>query len=460
MKLRNNFFAQIKKSPLNDFLKDSDNQELMKGAGITFSLKMIGVGFSYIFNIILARLYGAEVMGLFAISIAVAGIFSIFAMVGTETSTVRFVSEHASHGNYGEVKEIYQKMLHIVLPLSFVIAAILFFLSPYIANYIIQKPKLILPLKITAFVLPFGAFMGVNIAALRGLKKVKDAFIFSTILPPIFNFLGLVLLTYLLVKNYLTPFYVNLMTGMLGAFISLKLWNNWSKKMTIEKNIENKRRVSITEILQISLPMFMTSAMLFILGWTDILMLGVFRSAEEVGVYQIAMKIALFSSFSLAAMNSIAAPKISELFWRSKNDQLRKVVRNSSKVIFWSSLPILLIIVIFPNQILGVFGGEFLEGKIALIILTVGQFLNAYFGSIGVLLDMTGNQTIFRNSILVGAVSNIILNSLLIPSYGSTGAAIATAVSTIIWNLIASFAVLRKFKFWVGYLPELQIKKV
>ncbi len=460
MKIPNYLLSQIKKTPLNDLLKDSDNQEIIKGAGTTFSLKIIGLVFSYGFNIFLARVYGAEVMGLFALAITVVGIFSLFAKAGTETSTVRFVAEQAGQKNHGAVKEIYGKTLQIVLPLSIVAAAIFFFLSPFIANYIFQKPKLILPLEITAFVLPFSALMGVNTAALRGLKKIKDAFIFSTILPPFFNILGLILLTYFVVRNYLTPIYVNLITGMIGAFLSLILWNKWSRKLLPDEGQENKAKTSIKEILKVSLPMFMTSAMLFIMGWTDIFMLGMFRSTEEVGIYRIALKIALLSSISLAAVNSIAAPKFSELYWNSENNKLKKVVKNSSKIIFWSSLPILLVIIIFPSQILSIFGREFIVGKTALIILSVGQFLNAYFGSVGVLLDMTGNQNVFRNAILVGAVSNILLNYLLIPPYGIVGAAIATAFSTIIWNLSASLAVLKIFGFWVGYIPEFGVKRV
>jgi hypothetical protein len=79
-KIQNYFLSQIKKTPFNDLVKDPDNQEILKGAGTTFSLKFIGLAFSYIFNILFARLYGAEVMGLFALAITVAGIFSIIGL--------------------------------------------------------------------------------------------------------------------------------------------------------------------------------------------------------------------------------------------------------------------------------------------------------------------------------------------------------------------------------------------
>ena len=67
-----------------------------------------------------------------------------------------------------------------------------------------------------------------------------------------------------------------------------------------------------------------------------------------------------------------------------------------------------------------------------LIILSVGQFFNAYCGSIGYLLNMTGKEKIFKNAILIGAILNIILNFVLIPYWGIIGAAVASAVSYFI----------------------------
>lgn len=172
-------------------VKDSDNREIVKGAGTTFVLKIIGLVSSYGFNIYFARVYGAEVMGIFALAITVAGIFSLFAQMGTQTSLVRFVAQYAGQGNYNAVKKIHKMTLQWVLPLSIYFAVLFYFLSPFIANRIFYKPLLIVTFKITAFVLPFGVLMGVNTASLRGLQKIKDAFVFSTVLPPVFNHIGL-----------------------------------------------------------------------------------------------------------------------------------------------------------------------------------------------------------------------------------------------------------------------------
>jgi len=446
-------FAKIKKTPLNNLVTDADNREILKGAGTTLILKITGLIFLYSFNIYLARLYGAEVMGLFALTLTAANIFTIFAKMGTQTSLVRFVAQYAGQRNFTAVKQIYNKTLQLVLPISIFLCIIFYFLSPFIANDIFHKSKLIIPLRITSFVLPFSTLIGVNTASLRGLKKIRDAFIFSTVLPPVLSTFSLIVFTYFIVKSYLTPIYVNLLTVFTCALYSLILWQKYSKKLIKSDIYEKTIEIKKSEIVKVSMTMFMTSAMLLIMGWTDTFMLGIFRSASEVGVYRISIQIALLTSFTLGAVNSIAAPKFSELYWKNENNALKTVTKFASKVVFLSALPVYLIIVLFSKQILGIFGKEFIAGSIALIILATGQFVNAACGSVGFLLDMTGNQKIFMTAMLIGGTLNIVLNFWLIPFYGIIGAALATAVSTAVWNILASINVYKIYGYWIGYYP-------
>ena len=74
-----------------------------------------------------------------------------------------------------------------------------------------------------------------------------------------------------------------------------------------------------------------------------------------------------------------------------------------------------------------------------------GQLVNVLCGSVGYILNMTENQNIFRNITIFAVVINIFLNLILIPMYGIIGAAIASAISLILWNIISSFYIYRKF---------------
>ena len=79
---------------------------------------------------------------------------------------------------------------------------------------------------------------------------------------------------------------------------------------------------------------------------------------------------------------------------------------------------------------------EFADSYVPLVIICFGQLINASFGSVGSLLNMTGHEKDTTKSIFVGATVNVLLNLLLTPTWGPIGAATATTVTLIVWNVI------------------------
>ena len=75
----------------------------------------------------------------------------------------------------------------------------------------------------------------------------------------------------------------------------------------------------------------------------------------------------------------------------------------------------------------------------------VGQFVNILCGSVGYILMMTEKQNIFKNIMIFATFTNIILNIILIPKYSINGAAIASSISLILWNVISFSYIYRKY---------------
>lgn len=171
------------------------------------------------------------------------------------------------------------------------------------------------------------------------------------------------------------------------------------------------------------------------------------------GIYSIAAKISSIVGLGITALNAIAAPKFAEYWIKGDKKGLLKLARQSTAILFWTTLPILFFIFIFTNHILGFFGNEFKKGVFALIILIVGQFINVISGSTGYILDMTGFQDFAQWIIIISFALNVILNILLIPKYGINGAAIASALTIIFWNIIMSFKIKKILDGWIFYVP-------
>lgn len=180
-------------------------------------------------------------------------------------------------------------------------------------------------------------------------------------------------------------------------------------------------------------------------NYSDILILGVFRSSDEIGVYRIVYQVSTLVVFGLQAVSLVVAPALSRAHATNDKIELQRLVRFSSSLAIVVALPVALLFLVFGEKLLAmVFGLEFSTGQSALIVLAVAQLINASFGSVGVLMNMTRNETALTQAMGVTAVVNVVLNFALVPFFGMIGAAIATLASISIWNSLLFLAARRK----------------
>ena len=191
----------------------------------------------------------------------------------------------------------------------------------------------------------------------------------------------------------------------------------------------------------------------FVMAWTDKLMLGNMMDSDQVGIYFTAFKLSMLASLSLMAINSIAGPKFAEMFSKNDFSSLKKVVHQSTEIIFWTTIPFVIVFFIFPQKIMLLFGDEFKIGSNALMILSLAKLISSFSGSVGNILQMTGNQFVYMIILSFGALCNVVLNYYLIPIYSIEGAAIASLLSMSLWNLGMVYFIKKEFGFYTFYNP-------
>jgi O-antigen/teichoic acid export membrane protein len=165
-------------------------------------------------------------------------------------------------------------------------------------------------------------------------------------------------------------------------------------------------------------------------------MIGYFKSPDEVGIYNAAMKTALLISTILLSFNTIFSPIISDLYNQDKMKKLGVLFKTVTKWRFSICFPLFLLIVLFSKEIMSIFGQEFIQGTSVLIILALGHLVTASVGPVGQVLSMSGRQNIMMVNNIVLSCLNIILNYMLIPAYGITGAAVASGISIAVFEII------------------------
>lgn len=437
------------KEKLKSALKDKDFSELLRGSGLSFFLRFGGLAAGYLLTLIIAHLFGAKGLGDYVLAITVLRLFTLLAKLGLDTTSIRFIASFASQEKWTSIFRFRKKVVTILSFTSVFSSILMYCLSEEIANLINANPDFI---QLNAFfVLPMAFFM-LHYQSLRGLKRIAEFSFFYRISQALFSIISIVII-YQFIQDSEVPVYAYLVSVIIVSLLSFLSFQYWLKNRSEGKESAEQEIMRYSTLLKISIPLMFAQSVQFIMVWTDKLMLGAMTTAENVGVYHTAFKLSMFAAVALMSINSIASPKFAEMFGKNDIEGLKKVVHQSTKMIFWTSVPLVTIFFIFPEFFLGLFGEEFKIGVTAFIFLSCGRLISSFSGSVGNILQMTGNQNIYASILLIGAVLNIVLNLILIPLYGINGAALASMSSLIVWNLSMVFVVKKKLGFYTFYIP-------
>lgn len=438
------------RAKVRNLFADQGFSEILTGSLYSIVARMVSTALGFITTMVVARFYGAEILGILAVVTSLLALTTVFTILGTSTSILRLIPEHTAKYSTSSAFHAYRKTQFFVFASSIVIGVALFLLSDLVAKSFFSKPDWSFLFTLAAVSVVFKSLMQLNTEAVRGLRLIKT-FAFMQVLP------GLSMLLLLVTAMNLTndahlPVYAQFTAWAVTAVVGIGVMHwNFKIRMLPEGPVHP---TSLGDILKLSFPMLLSATMTLVIAQTGVIILGMYRTEAEVGFFFVAIKLSTLTILVLSAINSMAAPKFSELFHTGQTDEVFRVAKKSTKLIFWSTAPILLALVLLGKPLLKfAFGPEFAAAYIPLILLVGGQFVNSISGSTGIFMNMTGHQTAFRNIMLASAVLNLTLNLALIPRYGSVGAALAAAITVSSWNACTLLFIRLRYGRTIGYFP-------
>lgn len=401
---------------------------LVRGAGVAFLLHAMGTGLKYVTQVLLARWMGAAEYGVYAYAFTWANLLSVLATLGFTTGSLRFVPEYLAKEDWAHLRGFIRRVRQLVLLAGVLLAGVGGVLLLWLRPLQMSTAALLLGM----ILVPLLALMSVQMEMVRGTRRIALAYAPPMVVQP-----TLALVVAFLVLNALGGLTGAAAIGASGLSLLLVLGvQGWGLVHALPRGVAlASPSYETAQWWRVSFPLLLVSGSLIVLNQADILMLGIFLGPKEAGIYTAATKTAALVSFVLVAVNAVVAPMISELHTKGDRKGLQAVVRTATRWMFWPSLGAVLGLLLFGKTVLGLFGPEFGEGYWALALLAFGQLVNASVGPVGYLVSLTGHQDLSARVYGMSALVNAGLNALLIPMWGLVGAALATMVTMVLWNV-------------------------
>ena len=408
---------------------------MIKAGLIQQSIKVLfirgsGVVLLFVFSLFLTNYYSAELVGKYDFVRSIIMILSGVSLVGTNQSIIYYSGLLNSKNSLHSIKKIYVKMLMMTTGICLLFALGYAMFTEQFINEIFNKQEAYSLILKSIAALFFYTITMLNIDALRALNKTISSELYRNIFryTPIFIFS--IILYYTQNQQWLIEAF--LASFLLLSLITLTQVGMLFKKLNLSNN--NEYNFSYHQIFVRSYPMALSAIAYFIMQSIDIIILTIYEGFESIAYYSVAVKLATATALALMSVNIVIAPKIAEIYSTNDFNKLNKLINDSARIIFIISVPILIILFIFSDFALSLFGENYVLAREALLLLLAGQFFSSLCGPGAIYLNMTGKQKKLNTILILGLVINIILNLVLIPIYGMEGAAAATLISMIFWN--------------------------
>lgn len=418
----------------------SRERKLLFDAGLVFVLGILASIFGYLIRMVLSRQLSLEEFGLFYAVFTFVTFFAVFKDFGISQALAKFIPQFLVKKEYGKIKASikFAFFVNFVMGIIFAIGIIIF--SDFLTiNYFKNELAKHLLIILSGYFILFAIYRLV-ISIFLGFQKSK---IYSLNLFFI-NFFVLIGISIFKKFGVLSPAISYLFASIFGVLIGVILlfsFFDFSKyKSQINRNLRS-------QLLSYGFPLMLASMGFMVIGQIDTLMLIKFRSLSEVGIYNVVLPTAMLLITLGSALAMAMLPFVSEYWARKKVKELSKIITDIYKKSFILIAPIGLILFIFSDLILKVlFGESFVSGSSALKILCIGSI----FFSVAVInnnvLAAIGQPKKVTKLILFAASLNLILNLILIPQYGTIGAAFATSISYLIIFILSTYLVNQSIK--------------
>lgn len=402
---------------------------------VIFAVGYILFNFLYLLSsIIIAKILGTHVFGLYSLGWAVTGIGSIIAGVGLNNVPSKFIPAYLHEGNNSKVHHFILFLFKVQLLSVLLVAAVLILSSHLISNKLYREPGLAIFIILLSGLIPFQKFIELIGSIFRGFKKLNYSVYLQNFFEPLYRFIFILAVFFL--GTYLNGVFFVLYSGVtLTLLISLLTL----KRKIISPLLQNRETpfaLSKREVLLYTFPLLGVSIVSYLTGKTDILMIGYFLSPDKVGIYNIAFKLSIVVSLSLLSINAILAPVISELHVKKETKKLEASYKAFTRIALYASVFVFSSFIILAKPLLLFINKDFVLGFIPLVILSAGQIINVALGPGGNVLAMTNYPRLNLYNSASALVCNIVLNLFLIPRLGIIGAAIATSSSVVLLNLL------------------------
>jgi O-antigen/teichoic acid export membrane protein len=405
-----------------------------KGTGFLAAGSFFEVGTRFFIALMLARLLGATDYGLYVLAVSAVTIFAGISALGLDDAMTRYVAIMAGRRDQLGLRGTIQVGLVVSTCVGLVVGAFMFVAAVPIADGIFHEPRLAHLLRLLAIIVPCLTMSNVLAGTARGFGRMDYVALAESVVQSVVRLVLVAIFAVMLQGLNVTVCVVAFSVSDVAATIVLVIL--LQKYFPLSEARHGEMRRVASDVFRFAIPLWLSGLLRQFRRNFETILLGATAAAASVGIYNIVGSITTVGHICLLALFVAVKPSLARMHDVGDREGLTHLYTTATRWAFTVTLPFFLIIVLFREPILLVFGESFAAGSTALLILAWAEIINAGTGICGPVLDMTGHTGVKLFNSITLTVLLIGGNALLIPRYDVMGAAIASLVGIGVSNLM------------------------
>lgn len=397
-------------------------------------LKLGGAGLAFLFYAMISRSMSVEDAGVIFFCIAFGLVLSSAARFGLDHALVRYISQAARDEARALADPVYQALGFVVLLSSLLVATTLAVMPYFLKMANLPQSSELSASILLVSIVPM-AFCGAVVAVLNGLERnVLASFLqtgaFQVVVVSIVG-------VWMLVDDGIDPVmlfsFSYSASAIVVALISCVLVFVFFGRFSVRGVVRNRD----FDLVKSALSLFPGAISDLVINGLPAVLVGVVSIPSDVAKFSVPQRVSNIVYFFFASINTVFAPKIGRAV--KEGSGVKRLHNEAVRLMLIAIGPAVVVLSLFGDQVLSLFGAEYVAARYALIFLLLAQLFHAVFGPVLTVLVMNGERRLYSYSMMVGAAVTCLGVLVLSRAFGATGAAVGVLVGVFAQKLSAFF---------------------
>lgn len=428
-------------------------KRLASQTALMFSSRIFGAGIIFLGQALIARIWGAQILGEYLLVIATVNLISIFLPLGFHTVGMYFAARYAAAEN--------RSMLWRFMAWSyghiFITGALVALLCAPVASWFGGSGHTIAELSGPITLLAVAtALVYVNLEVLIGLKRPLVGFFVEIIMRPVlmiaaFTFAALYFDGATALRLMLWLFALGYTSIAAAQFILV-----FKSVKGVADTAPRTAKAELGRWWRFALPWVLIALATDFFFDVNMLLLSGYMHPEQLAVFGICTRIFALIAFGITAAYALVLPDMCEADTQSDKAAFAQKIADANFIAVGTALLLVGAVSVGGHIALQLFGEKFADGTWPLVILSLALLVRAMFGPASVVLSILDRPHTCLPAVGAGLLSLATFNAWLVPDFGLMGASMAVLAAITTWSAALWLTALYITKIDVSILPRIR----